>query len=51
MKGILIIGTIWIIINLLSYLFFGTIGAIISTYLCMGVVWFFRKTWIRVFNI
>ena len=43
MKGAIIIGTVWALLNFLFYLAFGLIGAIVSTYCCMGIVWFSRK--------
>ena len=50
-KGILIIGAIWSLINCLSYLLFGLTGAVVSTYCCMGIVWFSRKKLIKIFKI
>ena len=43
MKGAIIIGTVWALLNFIFYLAFGLTGVVISTYCCMTVIWFGRK--------
>jgi hypothetical protein len=49
--GVLIITGIWISLNILSYLLLGGGGVILSTYICMSIVWFGRKKLIKLLNI
>lgn len=51
MKGIIIIGLAWALLNLISYLLFGGIGLIFSTYICMTIIWFGKKKISKLLNI
>jgi hypothetical protein len=51
MKGIIIIGAVWILINLLSYLAFGPITLSITSYTYMLLIWIFRKKLTKLLNI
>jgi len=42
-KGILLIALIWIVSNIVCYIEWGGLGAVVSTYSCMGIIWFGRK--------
>lgn len=55
MKGIIIIGAVWILINLLSYLTFGPITLSIASITCrlvtVSLIWIFRKKLTKLLNI
>jgi hypothetical protein len=46
-KGVLLIGVLWSLINLVAYLIFDVMGLIIVTYSCMILIWLFRKYLIK----
>ena len=50
-KGILIIAGIWAVINFVMFLFWGLGASAIANFIIMGVVWFGRKHWIRIFKL
>lgn len=50
-KGILIIAGVWLLLNLLSYAIFDSVGAIISTYFCMAIISFARVKLCKLLNI
>ena len=45
------IACVWALTNLLAFVAFGETGALISTYICMAIVWFGRRKLIILFKI
>jgi len=50
-KGILIIGLVWLLVNVVAFILFGKMGMIISTFSCGAIIWFGRKKLSRLLNI
>ena len=50
-NGIELIVLIWVIINFLAYVIFGTFGALITSYTCMAILVIGRNKLIKIFKL